>query len=191
MVWLNPVYDRTLSDVSSLKQLSSEITALGWANTPIQKRVEWMLGETVNLFVVDGKLKTVDGLNLKVGTGRIKGSINPIDLNRIQNNIVFLRDWLASDYGVNVVINETNPTWNRVTIPLISNVNIIRDNVNGLLNSGYKYMSTPVIRYSNPVNWSDANDIEKCLFDLYTILSQIPLSWKNCGTFNCGQGVIL
>lgn len=191
MAWINPIYDRTLNDVNSLKNLARVIATVGWDNVTQEQRNQWLIGSAMLLSASDGYLLTSDGDNLVVGDGIIKGAINIGDLNRIQNNIRFLRDWLASDYGFSITIDDSNPTWNRQDLPFLSNINRIRDNVVALVDSTYKFPTTPTIDYNNPVNWDDANDIEKNLYDLYVILTNIPLSYVYCGTFSCGQDVIL
>lgn len=169
MAWITPIYDRTQQDVDSLKQLASNIKAVGWDNATLSQKTAW----------------------LNVSSGITKGALNAIDLNRIQGNTTFLRDLLSDDYGIRLVIDESNPIWTVTMTPFQSNIDRIRSNVIKIVENSYKYPDTPDVEYNHPVTWDDVNDIERNLADLYEILLEIAKYWIHCGQFNCGQGVIL
>ncbi|NTW90516.1 MAG: hypothetical protein HGA35_01040, partial [Erysipelotrichaceae bacterium] len=170
MPWIEPVIDRTQTDVNNLKQLADQINTVGWDSVSSDLRVKWLLGDTGRLYASDFGLLTVDGDTLRISTGRIKGAVNRVDLNRIQGNIRFLRDLLFTEHGIVVVIDDSNPTWGRDDLPFISYINRIRDNVNALVNASFKLVTTPTIQYTNPVDYSAMNDIEQNLYDLKSIL---------------------
>jgi len=165
MSWIEPIVDRTQSDVDRLIQLSIKINSLGWANVSPEDRVEWLIGSD----------------------GNIKGAINDSDLNRMECNTKFLVDKLRTEFGITIDIDESNPLWNKTIIPLLSNINRIRDNVVATVGGSYPITGTPTIEYNNPLNWDDANDIERNLYDLYNTLLGIELIWRYSGTFESGD----
>ena len=165
MAWLNPIIDRTEIDVNLIKQLSEDIKQIGWSNATQSQRDDWNSDN--------------------------KSCLNYSDLNRIQDNIIYLRDWLESTYGLNITIDDGYTTWILTSDIFIENLNKIRDNIVLLIEGSYSYPTTPIIEYNNPCDLDDVNDIERNLYDLYVILEQIPSMWKNCGTFTCGQNIIL
>lgn len=164
-VWTTPIYDRTQNDVNLLKSLSEQIKLVGWDNATQDQRDQW----------------------LQISVGITKGALNALDLNRIDANILFLVDYLNDDYGLIADVDESNPYWTVSHIPLLSNLNRIRDNLQELIEASYTPIGLPTIAYSVNPNWEDINDIEETLQLLKTLLDRIPLGYKYCGSFNCGQ----
>jgi len=169
MTWINPIVDRTQADVDGLKQLASQINAVGWDNISLAQKTAW----------------------LNLASGVTKGALNAIDLNRIQGNATFITELLKEDYGIRFVIDESNPIWDVTMTPFKSNIDRIRANVIKIVKLSYSYPTTPEIEYNHPITWDDVNDIERNLADLHEILLEIAKYWIHCGQFNCGQGVIL
>jgi len=165
-MWITPIYDRAITDVNELKSLASAIQSVGWINATTEQKNQWLFGEN-------------------------KGALNFGDLNRIEGNVLFLVDWLQSDYGVDVDIDTSNPIWTQLLTPFESNINNVRDNVVALKSIPYSDPNSPIITYGNSMDYISVNNLEENLFDLYEILSKIPFTWNNCGTFSCGQGLIL
>lgn len=166
MAWIQPIFNRTLADVTALKELIGQINAIGWDNLTLTSKTEWLATS--------------------------KGAFNFSDLNRIEDNIIYMRDQINALGGTPIVIDTSNPVWGVDDIPFLSNINRIRDNVGVLIDAFYILPTTPTIEYNNPLNWDDANDIEKNLQDMYTILQLTGIQFEYyCGTFSCGQDTIL
>lgn len=165
MPWIEPIIDRTNQDVESLKQLMSYILQFGWETVDQDTRVTWL--------------------------GQHKGAFNVSDINRIQSNILYVRDMLL-EVGIIVHIDESNPTWNVGDYISLSNINILRNNVIMLSDAWHTYNFSPTIDYSIIFDYDDANDIELNLLHMKLILDLWAINIKpSCGTFNCGQDTIL
>ena len=83
-MWTTPVYDRTLSDVTEVK------------NNPLSSNT--------------------------------KGAFNCSDLNRIENNTIYVANLFEEVYGFSLnLITKTN--WSIEDIPTINEINRIRNNV--------------------------------------------------------------
>lgn len=165
MPWITPIVDRTSQDVESLKRLMNYINQLGWSNVDQSTRDSWLSAQ--------------------------KGALNANDLNRIDENIKYVKDSL-SVVGIDVDIDTSNPNWTTGAYVLLENITIIRDNINALKTAWYVWQSTPSVNYTLSLDYNDANSLElnllamKEIFDLWGINIR-PI----CGNINCGQGIIL
>lgn len=165
MAWINPIYDRTDADINYLISLANAIQSVGWANATQSQKDEWNNG--------------------------LKGALNYFDLNRIQTNITYLKEYIETTQGVVVDIDESNPTWTLDMTPFLSNMNIIRDNILAIIEKSYDYVDRPSIEYTDNPNYEDINSLEKNLYYLYSILENISIGKQVCGAFQCGQNIIL
>lgn len=162
MAWIAPIYDRTLEDVLALKELIEFINTTGW----------------------DSILIPPDWYNPK-------GALNAVDLNRIQGNIEYISDELILA-GVTVSLDMSNPIWGRSSYLLLSNINVIRSNVNALIEKWHVNPDAPMIEFTTTMTYDDLNDIEE---NIYQLKSFIDL-WKSniqpsCGAIECGQDLVL
>jgi hypothetical protein len=55
-----------------------------------------------------------------------------------------------------------------------------------LIKAYYKYTTTPAIPNSILI-YSGVNDVEKILVDIESILDNMILNFRQCGTFECGE----
>lgn len=165
MAWINPIFDRTKEDVDYLKSLMVTIQTTGWGNVSQSVRDEWL--------------------------AQNKGAINYTDLNRIEENIEFIVSELEN-VGISIAIDRSNPTWTLGAYLLIDNINRIRNNLNLIINGWYSLPSTPTIKYSNPMNYLDANDLERVLYDLKVIWDLYGIQVRPiCGKAVCGTHLVL
>lgn len=121
----------------------------------------------------------------------LKGSLNPSDLNRIESNSLYIRDELLK-YGYSVEI-DAKTDWVMEDVPTRQQADRIRQNVMKLRSGYYTLPGSPGIRFSDYLDWSDANSLEQNLANIDTLLSWMGAGFRRCGQFTavCGNGVIL
>jgi hypothetical protein len=165
MSWIEPIIDRTSEDVKSLKLLMSEIIEVGWDNISQSKKDSWL---TLS-----------------------KGAINAQDLLRIEQNIDYIVQQLGI-LGISVSIDTSNPNWGLGMYITLSQFNKIRNNVNSIKSAWYSLPTSPILKFTNTVDFNDANDIEKNIFDLKYMLDLLGIQIKPiCGKAICGNQLVL
>lgn len=146
--WIEPVFDRTQTDVEfAIAQIS-----------------EWKK----NGFTT---------------TSELKGCLNTTDMNRIENDIQFLSDRLTSLYYFSVIDTKT---WNRSMLPTITEIERILGNVQNLIRSYFQSNSAPPVP-ETMLTYEQVNHIEENLYHIKKILDDMISSFRECGTFNCGE----
>ena len=120
----------------------------------------------------------------KINDVDLKGSLNANDLNRIESNTRYLADSLIKLYYFNNITTFTE--WNMTTIPFLSHINRIINNINVLWE---KYHKPPdaVDLPGTLLNFEQVNNIEKNIHLIKEMLDDMISSFRECGTFNCGE----
>ncbi len=116
-------------------------------------------------------------------TAELKGCLNTTDMNRIESNIQFLSDKLASLYYFSVVNTKT---WNRSMLPTVTEVERIVGNVRELIESFCQNKSAPVVP-ETMLTYEQVNHIEENLYHIKKIIDDMVSYFRECGTFNCGE----
>lgn len=186
--WIEPVIDRTQTDVDYLKSVALKIITTGFDSLTIDEKLFWLLGSEEDLSASDDLLGTVDGLQLVVYTRIIKGAWNISDLNRIEQNCKYLLEELTDlGYDIGVVVKENE--WLYDEFPVLSEIDRIRLNVKLLCDV---FLITSDLDFGNIyLNYYNANRIEQLLLFVYNTLQNLFTGLRYCGTFNCGQTLIL
>lgn len=96
----------------------------------------------------------------------LKGTLNYADLNRIEGNS---RD-IAQMVGVSIEVPKTS--WTMTDIPTQKDFRRIRDNVQKIRASNYIHSDTPVTPELPLNRYEKINDIEKILFDVYSMYTR-------------------
>lgn len=130
----------------------------------LSKLQEWKL---------DNKLLTYD----------LKGCFNVSDLNRIENNIRYLSEKLTEYYYFNHTAG--NRTWNKEDILYDEDIKIIRNNID-IIVSSYLFAGTPPLP-ERLLTFEEVNRLEGNLYELKKTLDHMILSFRECGTFECGE----
>lgn len=187
-VWIEPVIDRSQSDVDYLKSVALKIIATGFDSLTTDEELFWLLGSEEELSASDDLLGTVDGLQLIVYTRIIKGAWNISDLNRIEQNCKHLFEELTDlGYDIGVIIKENE--WLYEDFPVLSEIDRIRLNVKLLCDV---FLITSDLDFGNIyLDYDNANRIEQLLLFVYNTLQNLFTGLRYCGTFNCGQTLIL
>lgn len=113
-----------------------------------------------------------------------KGTLTINTLNRIENKQEELKN-LFNDIGYwNTPI--TNKVWGENDIFNFDEFQRIIDNTNVLRNAFFVYKDTP---NTPPISyhWQDINALEKILYDLDVMISNVKADYRYCGEFVCGE----
>mgnify|MGYP006973116660 CR=1 FL=1 len=120
-----------------------------------------------------------------------KGAFNATDLNRIEGNIAYLAEQLRS-YGYIVILESIKTDWNeQSTWPKSSEFDRIRRNVSAIREAYYIMQGSPEMDWTTKFDWNDANNLERNLLNINTLIGYMTEGFRRCGTFACGQELIL
>ena len=163
MPWITPIYDRKQSDVDLLKTLKNKINQLYWESLTVLEKENWFIG---------------------------KGAIKYTDLNRIENNSLYLKEQLEQ-YGYLATV-DVKLDWEMTDFLKLEDINRIKQNVINLIDGYYSLPWSPVISLvPTTLDFEQVNEIEKMLFDLDYILNNMIDGFRYCGTFVCGQEIVI
>lgn len=112
-----------------------------------------------------------------------KGCINVTDIRRIENNTRYLADELIKLYYFNTL---TTYSWDLSSIPYLAHINRIINNV-GILWGKYHKPNGSVELPPTLLHYEHANAIEKNLYLIKEMLDNMISSFRECGTFQCGE----
>jgi len=125
-----------------------------------------------------------------------RGSYNDTDLNRVENNTMWIRDLLSSVLGVDLssMVIKTNwimydPSTETGDIPTLIDIERIRTNIE-TLQSFLSAIDFENIIHDNTMNVEKANILEKNLYLMEQNLINTYARFYKCGTFLCGQNLL-
>ena len=122
--------------------------------------------------------------------GNPKGCIDAVVLNRIESDTEFIRYLLAIHHLYAGELSTSSVAWHRKLYLLYESMERIRSNIVAVRQSNIIEASTPEPTYlaaGSLPTYNVINDWERVLFDMYAILTGIPLSSRPLGTFDCGM----
>jgi len=182
---IKPIYDRTSSDVYYLQSLHDKIIASGWDSLLPYEKAFWLTGEPLNLLADGDQLVSSDSFNLTVGSNIIKGSLNIIDLNRIENNTSTLATLLTS-YAYVVDVN-VKTDWVITDLFSLEELNRIRSNIDALQTAFYTIPEWITIEYVNTMDYVKTNALEWDIYQIDRYLNLMITSFWYSGEINCGE----
>ena len=108
-----------------------------------------------------------------------RGALNYIDLNRIESNCEYLAgQLLIYGYSPGILIIRTD--WAMADFPYRSEIDRVRGNVGALVDAYHKMTGSPDIRYWDSIDWTDANSLEKNLWNINQVLIwMISIFWHS------------
>ena len=115
----------------------------------------------------------------------LKGCLNSDDLNRIEFNTEYISDLLITLCYFNT-IKKHSDIWYSSGVPNVNDINKIIENVSKLQMAYFKPSGSPTLP-TTLTHYEDANSIEKCLYLLKVMVDDMISSFKECGTFACGE----
>jgi hypothetical protein len=115
--------------------------------------------------------------------------INFVDWNRIENNILELRNYLASiQYSPPVLTTITNRDYK--SIDFLSSINRIEANLDNLRVAFFSpadYLPKETWIVGKTFDYADANRLEGNTSRLLTLGMSVYQSYRYCGTVTCGE----
>ena len=116
----------------------------------------------------------------------LKGCYNYIDLNRVEEWCKYLSDLLNSYGYVNLIDEKTD--WNVNDIQTIEQMERYLKNVKILMETFILKNDTPKLPDTiNKLTYSQANDIEKILYDINELIDKMEAIFRYSGTFYSGE----
>lgn len=123
-------------------------------------------------------------LSRNINEVSLKGCLNSNDLLRIEYNIDHLSRVLTELYYFNTVPDYR--VWFRTDIVTVSEVNRIINNVRILWEEYYKPPDAVTLP-NTLLTFEQVNAIEKNLYLIKKMLDDMTASFRECGTFSCGE----
>lgn len=138
----------------------------------IRKIAEWVAYKNAGMSIV---------------THDLKGCLNVSDINRIENNVAYLREKLY-EYGYSVSVSTKS--WVHTGLPNVGDISRIVKNVRALVKAYYPHSTSPAI--PDTLNgYNEVNAVEKNLYLIKMLLDCMVGSFKKSGTFQSGSKTIL
>lgn len=160
MAWINPIIDRTQSDVNYIINLKNAIIDIGWENATVEQVFNWLSSDT----------------------DLLKGSLKYTDLNRIENNIDYLYSLLSS-YGYSFTIT-TRGTWTANEVVKLSDIDRIKQNIINMVDAFVELTGSPTLTLGQDyINFTIANDIETLIYNTNYLLELMIGSFRYSGTY--------
>lgn len=197
-VWKEPIFDRTIEDVTfaiqklkEWKQNHTHSTDIRVEDDALVVRDEGTAYVTDDKFVSehDGIAYVEDNaLVVRVGdVYELKGCFNLLDLNRIENDIDFLAETMESfGYAPNI----HGKRWDRGDMPNQNDMSRIIENIRSLISAFYSPDNPPSLP-STMLSYNDINAIEENLYLIKQLLDVMQTSFKMVGTIKSGSKTIL
>jgi hypothetical protein len=113
-----------------------------------------------------------------VQTKSAKGYINTVDLNRIENNIKHLADLIGC------TVNTKN--WADGQFIYFSDLRRMESNINNLIYAYGAYKNTPNLPPPPYTFYTQWNDIEKIIYDIYSLFNDNKEAVCFCGEIYAG-----
>lgn len=113
----------------------------------------------------------------------LKGCLNVSDINRIEKNIQYLSDKLSEQCYFPHAITKT---WDMMGLPNMNDINRIIGNIRNIIMAFFQKSTSPDLP-NNMLNYEQVNAIEENLYLIKEILDNMVSSYRECGTFNCGE----
>jgi hypothetical protein len=123
-------------------------------------------------------------LEKQINNANYKGCLNANDLTRIENNTRYLADELIKLYYFNSI---TTRTWSTSNAPNTTNIATILNNISKILSAYQKPKNIPTLP-TTLLTYEQVNAVEKNLFMIKEMLDNMIASFRQCGTFGCGEG---
>lgn len=113
-----------------------------------------------------------------------KGCFNTTDILRIENNARYLADTLNELCYCNNI--TTQSSWATSSIPDVTNIVRIINNVSKLISAYHKPSNAPDLP-TTLLTYEQVNALEKNLYLIKQMLDNMIASFRECGTFGCGE----
>lgn len=197
-VWRNPIFDRTLEDVefairkiAEWKKSHTHSTDIKVENDSLVMRDGGTTQVADDKFVLQNEgiaYVEDDVLVVKVGdVYELKGCLNLLDLNRIEDNISYLAETMENySYSPNIHGKQ----WDKVDLPNQDDMSRIVENIRALMSAFYSPDNPPSLP-DTMLSYNDINAIEENLYLIKQLLDCMQSSFKQAGTIKSGSTMFL
>ena len=201
-VWREPIFDRTQEDVDFAIRKIAEWVAYNISAAEYDEKVRI---ENEELVLREGYVERVDSNVLVLqGDGRayiendvlvvrigvvydLKGCLNVLDMNRIEENIAYLSERLLElSYPTDV----STKRWTKGNLPTESDIQRIIGNIRSLINGFYQPNTAPELP-STMLSYDDINAIERNIDLIKYLLDCMVSSFRKVGMHRCGSTMFL
>ena len=201
-VWREPIFDRTQEDVDFAINKIAEWIVYNISAAEYDEKVRV---ENEQLILREGKAEVVDNSALVLqGDGRayvendvliirigvvydLKGCLNVMDINRIEENIAYLSEKLLSYYYPSSVITRR---WRKDDLPTEEDIQQIISNIVSLNDSFYRPKDAPDLP-STMLSFRDINSIERNIDLIKYLIDCMVKSFRKVGTIKSGSTMFL
>ena len=120
--------------------------------------------------------------------GTLKGAYNVGDLNRVGAALNYMRDCLAEASYISPYAFTARTNWTRGDMPNAADLTHYLNCVSLIREAFSRYDATPPTpKDRGALSWQEANDIEKILVDVYTLLNNMLFARFHCGDIYSGE----
>lgn len=200
--WIKPIYDRTQEDIDFAMTKIAEWISYNISSAEYDEKVRI---ENEKIILKEGQIEHIDDDVLVLnGDGRayvsdnklvvkigvvydLKGCLNTIDINRIENDIAYLSNKLSELYYPSLVFTKQ---WTKDNLPTTIDIARIIDNVKALITSFYQIDNAPPLP-SKISTYEDVNQLEKNIDLIKYLLDCMINSFRQSGTLKSGTTTFL
>lgn len=156
---------------------------MAWSNPVFDRTQEDV--DTAIAQIEAWKAAQIDGLSVVVT--ELKGCRNLSDLNRIENNILFLENKLSS---LHYPPSTQSKTWGIEGLPSLADIQRILNNVQLIIDAYFQFDDAPMIPEAM-LNYTEINAVEENLYLIKMLLDGMESYFRKSGTFKCGSDRLL
>jgi hypothetical protein len=117
----------------------------------------------------------------------LKGCLNFLDLNRIEENVAYIADKMESFF---FHPNIHHKRWGKGDLPNQNDMSRILDNIRSITGSFYSPNNAPALP-TTMLSYSDINAIEENLYLIKELLDCLESSFKKSGTIKSDSTIFL
>ena len=201
-IWREPIFDRTQEDVDFAINKIAEWIVYNISAAEYDEKVRV---ENEQLILREGKAEVVDNSALVLqGDGRayvendvlivrigvvydLKGCLNVMDINRIEENIAYLSEKLVLHQRPSSV---TTKRWKKDDLPTEEDIKRIISNIVSLNESFYRPKDAPNLP-STMLSFNDINSIERNIYLIKYLIDCMVQSFRKMGTIKSGSTIFL
>ena len=195
-VWREPIYDRTQDDINFAINKIAEWIIYNISSAEYDEKVRI---ENEKLVLKEGYVERVDEALVLDGDGRayvdndalivkigvvydLKGCLNTIDINRIEDNIKYISEQLLG-FGYEPDISAKQ--WDKENLPTESDTQRIIENIRSIISSFYQVSNAPSLP-SKMLSYDEINQIERNIDLIKYLLDCMVNSFHQSGTIKSG-----
>lgn len=120
----------------------------------------------------------------------MKGAYNSSDLNRVAQAVLYLAERLLQHGTLAKVHAKTD--WQMQDIPTVEQMSAYLENLRAIRSTIAVLANTPSVPASmEKLSYTSANDMEKMLKDIDTLITKMGYAYRHTGMFYTGQGGLI